>query len=242
MLLPILAATLLHSSTINVFAAASLKDAFTTIGKMYETKHPGVEVQFNFAGSQTLAAQINAGAPADVFASAAAKNLEEVQHGPVKVFAQNRLTIIVRKGFTGLSKASDLTSAEKLVLADTSVPAGHYAEEFFAKASRQFGSPWLKEVRDHIVSREQDVRAVLAKVRLGEADAGIVYVSDAASAKGEVVSVPIPTALNVIAKYPVATVNDASNPSGAKEFVQFLLSAAAQKVLKANGFIPAAGS
>lgn len=236
-ILPLLAMLHAHACTINVFAAASLKESFATIGRMFEARHPGVQVQLNFAGSQTLAAQINAGAPADVFASADERNLNLVQHGTAKMFARNRLVIVVRKGLNGLRSAEQLTNAEKLVVADNAVPAGKYALEFMAKGAKRFGTGWLRSIQGHIVSREQDVRAVLAKVRLGEADAGIVYVSDAASGRGDVRIVNIPDALNVMAQYPAAVVDSAANRTGGEEFVSFLLSPAAQGILKNAGFI-----
>ena len=181
-------------ATVSVFAAASLKDAFTSIARSYEAEHPGIHVMLTFAGSQTLATQINQGAPADVFASASMKNLKEANPDPssIRVFALNRLTIVERAGWNGVHSLKDLSSVPKLVLAADPVPAGHYAYELLSNAAKQYGPAWFRSVESHVVSREIDVRAVLAKVRLGEADAGIVYESDAVwPGAGDGVKIPI---------------------------------------------------
>lgn len=226
-------------SQINVFAAASLKDAFSMMGHQFESSHPGTRVNFNFAGSQTLAAQIKQGAPADVFASAAMKNLLDVptEKGSVRVFAHNRLIIVLPKKETSIKTVKDISTARRVILADVSVPAGKYAEQFLTTAAKGFGKAWLASVRSHIVSRELDVRAVLTKVRLGEANVGIVYVSDAFSAAKEVRTITIPDELNQLAKYPAAVLAGAGNKIGARQFVEFLLTKPAQTTLEANGFI-----
>jgi molybdate transport system substrate-binding protein len=226
---------------ITIFAAASLKEAFTTIGASYEKEHPGTNIKFNFAGSQLLAQQINAGAPAEVFASADQRNLEKIQYDAKsrRVFARNHLTIVVRTGMSGILAPSNLSKAQRFVVADPSVPVGSYTEMFFAKAAKRFGPSWLSTVRSEIVSKELDVKSVLTKVQLGEADAGIVYVSDAVAAGASVVRVDIPDELNVTADYPVAIPADAVNRAGAKDFVGFLFTPASQRVLQADGFLPA---
>jgi molybdate transport system substrate-binding protein len=229
------------SGTLDVFAAASLKEAFSAIEKKYEAAHPGVDVRLNFAGSQTLAAQIDNGAPADVFASAAVKNLEDVAYdkSTYKVFAHNKLEIAVRNGQAGIATPRDLTKAMVLVVADPSVPVGAYTESFFTKAAKKYGSDWLKTVRSHIASREVDVKAVLAKVKLGEADGGIVYHSDLATAGKTVQSVVIPDDLNEFADYPAAVPKSATNKSEAKRFIDYLLGDDAQRELERAGFVRA---
>ncbi len=218
-----------------VFAAASLKDAFTAIARKFERNHADTKVVLNFGGSQLLAAQINLGAPADVFASAAMKNLTDTSYDKtsVRVFAHNRLTVISTKPMSLV----DLVTAKRLVIADPVVPAGRYTQEFFMKAGIRYGGAWLRHVRSHIVSKEQDVRAVLAKVRTGEADAGIVYVSDAAAAQGAIRTVAIPDELNSIAEYPAAVPTTSVNKTGAHDFVKFLFSVEAQRALTESGFI-----
>lgn len=231
-------ATVPPDQTISVFAAASLRDAFMTIAQRYESSHPGTRVLLNFAGSQTLAAQINNGARADVFASASMTNLTDAhpQMDTIRVFAHNRLTIVARKGLGTVRTARDLPSARKIVLADRSVPAGRYALAFLNLAARSYGKAWLGSVNSHVVSHELDVRAVLAKVRLGEADAGIVYVSDAVSAHGQVQVVPIPETLNQLAKYPVAQTTRPANTDGGRDFVKFLFTNESQSIFERNGF------
>lgn len=228
-----------RDETITVFAAASLKDAFTAIAQRYEISHRGTRILLNFAGSQTLAAQINHGATADVFASASMANLTDAHPNldSIRVFAHNRLVLIVRRGLSGVRSVRDLSTIRRIVLADVSVPAGRYAQTFLDVASKTYGKPWLDTVIAHVVSLELDVRAVLAKVRLGEADAGVVYVSDAVSAKGQVQIVPIPDALNQLAKYPIAQTIHASNADGGKDFIKFLFTPESQSILEQNGFL-----
>lgn len=235
----LVAAILLASSasaeTVTVFAAASLSDAFRTIGQEFAAAHPGTTVDFNFAGSSTLARQIVEGAPADVFAAADDENMRKVVDagdvaGAPRPFARNRLTIIVPRGnpkqVTGLA---DLARPGMTIsLAAPGVPVGRYAAEAFAKASTP--------VPD--ASREADVKAVVTRVAMGEADAGVVYVTDVAAAGEAVAAVPIPQAQNVVASYPIARLAGASNAAAAGGFIAFVLSPAGQRVLARAGFLP----
>ncbi len=232
-----------RSSIIRVFAASSLKESFTIIAKGYEASHPRVKVSLNFGGSQLLAAQIDHGAPADVFASAAKKNLDSTSYDreTYRVFAQNRLAIVVRQGLNGIWSPRQLDRAERIVIADPAVPVGGYTQRFLSKAGRQFGADWLKAVQAKVVSKEQDVKAVLAKVRLGEADAGVVYESDLSTS--DLGKVTIPDPLNVLADYPVAVLNGSPNHQGGIDFAKYLLEPTAQQDLETYGFIsPMAGS
>ncbi len=224
--------------TLNVFAAASLKEAFTTIAHRYETSHPGLTVTLSFGGSQALASQINQGAPADVFASAARKNLDDILHDKAseRIFVQNRLEIAIRKGL-GVASIGDLDKVKDFVIADPAVPVGHYTESFFAKAAGVYGPSWLARLRSHVMSREQDVKAVLTKVELGEADAGIVYESDVTTANGRVESISIPANMNVIVDYPVAIPASAQSKDEAKHFIKFLLDSDSQRMLEQSGFV-----
>lgn len=224
--------------TLVVFAAASLKEPFSEIAREYERSQPGLMVQLSFAGSQTLAAQIQNGAPADVFASAAAKNLRDVDYERTThcIFARNRLEIVVRRGLGEVSSVRDLSRVRHLVVAHPSVPVGAYTERFLAKAGKQFGENWKREVGNRVVSHELDVKAVLAKVKLGEADAGIVYASDVASAGGQVRGVSIPKTLNEEAGYPAAVLQGASHAEDGRLFVRYLLSPPAQRALARHGF------
>ena len=211
-------------ATLEVYAAASLREAFTTIARSFEASHPGLRVRLTFAGSQTLAAQISNGAPADVFASASARNLAGLAYDPKtrRVFATNRLVVL------GVPSLKDLAKARRIVLAAPSVPAGGYAQRALAAAARSYGAAWLAGVKARVASEENDVRAVLAKVRLGEADAGIVYASDA---KG----VPIPKAFQPRIEYPVVVL---TRSRWAREFVAALGSPAVRRALAARGFGP----
>lgn len=239
----ILAAAILPAASINVFAAASLKDAFTSIARSYERSHKGSKIKLSFAGSQTLAAQIKNGAPSDVFASADMKSMFDAgKVGSVQVFARNSLIIVLQKDIRGVSLLSDLSRVGKIVVADRKVPAGKYTATLLAEAGERYGSSWLGKVEGKIVSRELDVRTVLARVRMGEADAGIVYVTDARSAGRAVQTVPIPSDLNVSASYPVGVPSGARNPVGAASFLKYLRGGAAQNILRSHGFLaPARG-
>ena len=211
--------------TLEVYAAASLREAFTDIVRSFEQVHPNVKVRLSFAGSQTLAAQIGNGAPADVFASASAKNLAGLAYDPStrRVFATNRLVLI------GVKSLPALAQAQRVVLAAPAVPAGAYAARALAAAERRYGSAWLATVRLHVVSQENDVRSVLAKVKLGEADAGIVYASDAHGT-------PLPQAFQPRIEYPIVVLKDAPQPQWARAFVSLLLSPTGRRCLKARGF------
>jgi molybdenum ABC transporter molybdate-binding protein len=237
--------------TLNVFAAASLTAAFGEIGTQFEAANPGVKVVNNFAGSQQLAAQINQGAPADVFASASTAQMTavittgEVISGSQQLFTRNRLVVIYPTENPGkITKLQDLAnSGLKLVLADKTVPVGAYALTFLDNAVKDasFGADYKTNVLKNVVSYENDVKSVLAKVQLGEGDAGIVYTTDAATADPAKVSqLAIPDALNVIAKYPIAPVKSSVNPESAKAYIAFVLSPSGQTVLAKYGFIPPA--
>jgi molybdate transport system substrate-binding protein len=221
------------AGTINVFAAASLTAGFRDEGKAFQAKHPKATVQFNFAGSAALVSQINLGAPADVFASADRPNMDKVVatagtgSQPVN-FATNKLQIVVGSGNPkGVKGLADLANAGTVVLlCAPAVPCGSYANQALAKAG----------VRVTAKSQEQDVNAVVSKVALGEADAGIVYVTDVKAAGNRVQGVDIPDDQNVAASYPVATVRGGSNPAGGQAFVDFLLTPAGQGILASYGF------
>jgi len=240
-----------RSVTITVFAAASLTDPFTEIGLLFEAAQPEVRVVFNFAGSQQLAQQLSQGAPADLFASANQKQMAaavasgRVLAGKPKILAQNRLVVIFpQDNPAGLKRLQDLAKPGlTLVLAAEVAPAGQYALDFLAKASQEpaFGPHFKEQTLKNVVSFEQNVRAVLIKVALGEADAGIVYSSDLSGRHaGEIGHLDIPDHLNTLATYLAAPTRDSPNPGQAQAFVNFLLSPAGQEILAKHGFIPLA--
>ncbi len=224
--------------TLNVFAAASLKESFSAIEKLYEAKYPNVDVRLNFAGSQTLATQISHGAPADVFASAAEKNLRSIRYDAktFRFFASNHLIITLRRGLSGFSTPLDLARVGSVVVADPAVPVGAYTQAFFERAAKVYGAGWMKRVKSHVVSRELDVKAVLAKVILGEADAGVVYSTDSVAAGEKVGRIAIPNSMNEVVRYPVAVPLYAEHPAEGLSFVEFLLSKSGQTTLKRFGF------
>jgi molybdate transport system substrate-binding protein len=229
--------------TLIVFAAASLTDAFTEIGNAFEAAHDGVTVTFNFAGSQALRTQIEEGAPADVFASANIKEMDTlvtgsfVAQGLPQIFLTNKLVVILpADNPAGIAMLEDLAQTGiKLVLAAEEVPVGNYSRQALEKMNASFGADYKDKVLANVVSNEDNVKQVVAKVQLGEADAGIVYTSDAIAAP-ELKSVEIPLDLNVIANYPIAPLVDSANTELAAQFVEYVLSADGQAILEKWGF------
>jgi len=236
-------------TTLTVFGAASLTDAFTEIGQNFEAAHLGVTVVFNFGASNQLAQQIDQGAPADVFASANKAQMEVViQSGRVisgtqQTFVKNRLVVVFPKDNPGkISTLEDLAHPGlKMVLAAKEVPVGQYSLDFLDKAAAEasLGASFKEAALKNVVSYEENVRAVLTKVALGEADAGIVYTSDINSESAKNVDqLAIPDALNTIASYPIAALNDSPNVKVAQQFVDYVLGPEGQSVLEKFGFIP----
>jgi len=230
---------------ITVFAASSLTDAFTEAGKAFHSQNPGVTVRFNFASSSALATQINEGAPADVFASADQAQLQVVadRTGVVDpaVFATNIPVVVTPKGGTVVRSFADLARPGiKLVLAGKEVPIGKYARDVLQRASGaggiapDFGSKALANLK----SEESNVRGVLAKVQLGEADAGIVYVTDIGAAKDEVARIDIPAKYNVVAEYPIAVLKPSKAQAAGRAFIDFIRSAEGRAILQKYGFQP----
>jgi molybdate transport system substrate-binding protein len=232
---------------LNVFAAASLTQAFGEMGKAFEAANPGVTVTFNFAGSQTLVTQIQQGAPVDVFASASGTNMDAlVTAGFVdKAAPQNFLTnilvaILPPNNPANVQSLQDLAKPGlKVVLADASVPAGKYARQILDNISKDpaYSTDFSTKVLANVVSNETDVKQVVSKVMLGEADAGIVYVSDAV-ASPSLKTIEIPANLNVVAKYPIAPLMKSANTDLAAKFITYVLSADGQATLKKWGFTP----
>jgi molybdate transport system substrate-binding protein len=231
--------------TLTVFAAASLTNAFGEIGKAFETANQGVTVKFNFGGSQALRTQIEQGAQADVFASANTKEMDALVSGKFvaaetsKIFLTNQLVVIMpAKNPAGLAALADLAKPGlKLVLAAKEVPVGNYALQVLDKLNTALGAKYKDNVLKNVVSYESDVRQVVAKIQLGEADAGIVYSSDTVAAP-ELQKIEIPAENNVIAKYPLAALSQSKNPELAKTFIAYVLSTKGQAILQKWGFLP----
>lgn len=234
-----------EAHTLTVFAAASLTDAFAEIEKSFEAAHPGVTVTFNFAGSQALRTQIEQGAPADVFASASGKEMTTlvtgkfIADGTPQNFLANKLVVILpANNPAGLEKLEDLAKPGiKLVLAAEAVPVGNYARQALDLMNSTFGTDFKDKVLANVVSNEDDVKQVVAKVQLDEADAGIVYTSDAIAAP-DLKAIEIPAELNVIAKYPIAPLTRSTNAELAKAFIDYVLSSDGQAILQKWGFGP----
>ena len=224
------------NGTVAVFAAASLTDAFKALGTSFQGANSGVTMKFNFAGTPTLVTQIEQGAPADVFASADTTNMDKLTAdgfttGTPQVFARNKLEIVVApgnpKGITGLA---DLAKPGLIYITEApTVPAGKYALQALKMAG----------VTVTPKSLETDVKSVVSKIELGEADAGIVYTTAVTAAGNKVTGVPIPDADNVIATYPIVAVKATTNSAAANAFIVYVRSATGQAKLQSFGFLSA---
>lgn len=234
--------------TLTVFAAASLTESFGELGKLFESSHPGVNVAISFAGSQQLSAQLVQGAPADLFASANTKEMDNAIKGGVaisgtqKIFARNRLVVIFPKDNPAkIAALADLARPGlKLDLADKAVPVGQYTLDMLDKMSADatYGADFKANVLKNAVSYENDVKAVVAKVSLGEADAGVVYSTDVTvAAAPRLGTITIPDKFNQLATYPIAPLAKAPQPELAAQFIELVLSDAGQKILARYGFI-----
>lgn len=220
------------SGSITVFAASSLKEAFTTIGQQFQAAHPGVKVTFSFGASSTLATQITSGAPADVFASASTKNMQEVvtagdASSPVN-FVKNVMEVAVPPSNPGhVTSVNDLAkSSVKVALCQPQVPCGSVAVKVFANA----------RITVKPVTLQPDVKSVLTQVELGNVDAGMVYVTDVNAAGSKVKGILIPDNVNASTEYPIAAVSKSANSALAQAFVAYVLSPAGQSVLTADKF------
>ncbi|MGZ6899528.1 MAG: molybdate ABC transporter substrate-binding protein [Acidimicrobiia bacterium] len=224
------------TGTVTVSAAASLTDAFAKIGTDFEAAHRNVTVAYNFGSSSTLATQIQQGAPADVFASADQANVTKLAtaglvNGTGTVFARNELVIVTGPGNPkGIRSLADLATVGVVSLCGETVPCGKYAGQALTTAGVTIPAARI--------TRGQDVKATLAAVTTGDADAAIVYVTDAKAAGSSVDSVTIPDAQNVIATYPIAITKASANVTAARAFVAFVAGAKGQATLRSFGFLP----
>jgi molybdate transport system substrate-binding protein len=233
---------------LHVFAATSLTEPFGEIRELFEVRQPGVTVGFNFAGSQQLAQQIIAGAPVDVFASANRQQMDTIIEsgavisGTQQSIAKNRLVVIFPKENPAeLTVLQDLAKPNlKLVLAAQEVPVGQYTLDFLDKAAAnsEFKPTFKDDVLGNVVSYENNVKAVFTKVALGEADAGIVYVSDISGTDAMVGIVDIPDPLNIIALYSIASVKESKSTELVQAFIDLVLSREGQDILAKYNFIP----
>jgi molybdate transport system substrate-binding protein len=221
------------TGTITVLAAASLTEAFTTLGKQFEAANPGTKVVLSFGPSSGLATQITQGAPADVFASASQKNMDQVTSGgqasSPTVFVKNTMEIAVPAANPAhITGVADLAKkGVKVALCQAQVPCGTVAKTVFDNA----------KITVTPVTEEADVKSVLSKVTLGEVDAGVVYVTDVRAAGDKVKGIEIPADVNASTSYPIAALTKAPNSAGAKAFVAYVLSAAGAMVMTQDGFL-----
>ena len=235
------------TQTLTVFAASSLTDAFTEIGTNFKAAHAGVDVVFNFGSSSTLATQLTEGAAADLFASANAKQMTVASDakriaGKPKTFAKNRLILIVPADNPAkLQTLHDLANKGiKLVIAAPKVPVRDYTDAMLAKlvTDPAYGDAYKTAFMANVVSEEDNVRQVSAKVSLGEADAGLVYKSDVTpDIADKVIAIQIPDAINTLATYPIAATDNAADAKLAGEFIDYVLSDAGQDILVKWNFI-----
>jgi len=246
----LLAITFAHAqdaSSLTIFAASSLTDAFGKLAEEFKVDHPDAEIVFNFASSSDLATQLAEGQPADLFASANAKQMTVAQDaerigGKPRTFAKNRLVLIVlADNPAGIANLHDVANeGVKLVIAAPDVPVRTYTDTMLDRlaADGAYGEDYRAAFRANIVSEEQNVRQVAAKVALGEADAGFVYASDVTpDIQDQVQAIAIPDALNTIATYPIAVTNDSASPELAQAFIDLVLSDKGQDILVAHNFI-----
>lgn len=234
-------AEVVQENELVVFAATSLREPFTSLGESWKTAHPGVALTFNFAGTQELRTQLEQGAAADVFASADQRHMAELVKGNRAVapalFARNEPVIVVAKeAAETIRTLGDLPRAKRLVIGAPEVPIGRYTLQVLDKAAGSLGASFRADVESRVASRELNVRQVLNKVKLGEAEAGFVYRTDALSAP-DLAVISIPAELNVIAEYPIAAVTDAKHPKLAQLFVELVKSQEGRSALEHAGFL-----
>ena len=235
------------STTLTVFAAASLTDAFTEMATEFEANNPHVKIVLNFAGSQTLRLQIEQGARADVFASANVSHMQTLVNAGLMqmptIFTQNQLVVILPASNPAkIQTLADLTRpGTKLILAGEVVPAGKYAHQLLTQLGNdpQFTPDFAVRVLSNLVSEEDSVKGVVAKVRLGEADAGIVYASDVTPLVApDLLTLAIPLERNITADYPLTVSTSSAAPELANQFIEFVLSVRGQTLLAEHGFRP----
>ncbi len=230
-----------------VFAGSSLTDAFNEIGAAFSAKYGGAKVTYNFGGSNQLRAQIEQGARAEVFASANQTEMDNLAKsdlvvGTPQTFVRNVLTVITPKDNPGkIERLQDLRrSGLKLVVALPNVPVGGYTMQMLDKlnADPAYGDGFKEQALKNVISQENNVRQVVAKVQLGEADAGVVYTSDVtAASSSEIRMLEVPEMFNVIASYPIAVTKKAKEPELARAYIEYILSSEGQEILKKHNFI-----
>lgn len=227
-------------AALRIYAAASLHDAFGALGVAFRRLHPDVPLAFSFAGSQQLRTQIEHGAAFDVFAAADRADMEPLLRaklvGAPVVFAHNELVLIVNQTANAISHWEELPNLTRLVIGADEVPIGRYTLRVLQRSRAVYGSDFATRVLARVVSRELNVRQVLAKVRLGEANGGIVYRSDAEASRADLRLIEIPAEVNVVADYPIGVASGSRQGPLAAAFVRLVLSREGKHVLRRHGF------
>jgi molybdate transport system substrate-binding protein len=237
-----------HTTTLTVLAAASLSHVFPTVAAAFTRAHPDTRVRFSFAGTDALVLQIEEGTPADLFAGASARYGDQLAGEDLverpKPFATNRLVLIVPSSNpAGVGSPQDLSRPGiKLVVGANTVPIGSYTRKVLTNLDGLYGPSFSKAVLANVVSNEYNVEGVLTKVRLGEADAGFVYVTDAKAAGDSVRSLPLPEQAQAVATYPIAVARASPHRALARQFESFVLGPDGQRALAAAGFGPPAAT
>jgi molybdate transport system substrate-binding protein len=233
-----------NHAELTVLAAASLKNVFPQIASRFSMDHTDVTFSFSFGGTDQLAAQIEQGAPADVFAGASTKYgdqlAEEGLIAPYRVFCTNALVLITPAADpAGITSLQDLsTKPLKLVIGSETVPVGTYTRTVLANLDAVYGTGYSQAVLGKVVSNEDSVTSILTKVQSGEADAGFVYLTDSLAAGTQVNTITLPADAQAVAKYPIAAVKASTQMRVAQEFVDFVLTDVSQALLQRAGFGP----
>lgn len=238
------------AKSITVFTAASLKGAFTDMAAQYEDEHPGTTVVLNIDGTQALRTQVEQGARGDVFASANTKHMDALMAGgfmendTVTRFLENRVTIALPASNPGdIHEPADLsTPGEKVLIGTSEVPVGGYARQVLEKmtADPEYGEEYMDAVMENIISEETNVNNIIAKLLIGEADAGFTYTSDVVTPAyaDQLTTIPIPDEYNVIAHYPIGVLRESTDPETAADFIAFVRSGQGGEILRSYGFEP----
>jgi len=237
------------TTELTIFAASSLADAFNEMGTQFEAEHPGVTMTFNYGSSSQLATQLTEGAPADIFASANSKQMQIAQdagriEGDPQIFLTNKLVVIVPSDNpAGIQTLADLAKpGVKLVVAAAGVPVRDYTDQMLEKlvSDSSYGQAYSDAFYKNVVSEEDNVRQVAAKIALGEGDAALVYTSDVTpDIESQVMQIEVPDEFNVVASYPIAQIKDSEHADLVAAFIEYVLSADGQVILAKWGFGPA---
>lgn len=237
-------------TTLTVFTAGSLKGAFTEIASQYETAHPGTDVVLNIDGTQALRAQVEQGARGDVFASANTKHMNALvaegfmKNGTVTGFLENRVTIALPLSNPGdIQEIGDLaTPGEKVLIGTPEVPVGSYARQVLDNlaADPAYGEEFTDAVMANVISEETNVNNIIAKLLIGEADAGFTYTSDVVTPAycDKLTTIPIPDDYNIVARYPIGVLEETTHPEAAADFIAFVRSDTGGDILRTYGFTP----